>query len=237
MFLHQKTFMLEPTIGNHDQNFLDNWYSKLKPFSLSLMKDVVQFCGKTIDANTIERNTTESSLKSNVADAKKYCNNKNSKSLILWNINWNLPVSLRLIKKKAHKANQGIFSTLTFYKVRKGTLTNLKRKKATTLEQLQASSINNKGISASRSTLSANQNQEVSLKQQIKHFQQEVEYLKWISNINETNSNPSAKEPKQQEPTTYSKNAEMYKRSWTTTKQHGQLQRTSRRRNTSKQWN
>ena len=83
MFLHQKTFMLEPTIGNHDQNFLDNWYSKLKPFSLSLLKDVVQFCDKTIDANTIEINTTESSLKSNVADAKKYCNNKNSKSLIL----------------------------------------------------------------------------------------------------------------------------------------------------------
>ena len=27
---------LEPTIGNHDQEFLDNWYSKQKQFSLSL---------------------------------------------------------------------------------------------------------------------------------------------------------------------------------------------------------
>ena len=57
--------MLEPTIGNHDQYFLDNWYSKLKQFSLSLMKDIVQFCDKTIDATTTEISTTESSLKSN----------------------------------------------------------------------------------------------------------------------------------------------------------------------------
>ena len=57
--------MVEPTIGNHDQNFLDNWYSKLKQFSLSLMKDIVQFCDKTIDATTTEISTTESSLKSN----------------------------------------------------------------------------------------------------------------------------------------------------------------------------
>ena len=57
--------MLEPTIGNHDEHFLDNWYSKLKQFSLSLMKDIVQFCEKTIDATTTKISTTESSLKSN----------------------------------------------------------------------------------------------------------------------------------------------------------------------------
>ena len=34
----------------HDQNFLDNCYSKLKYFLLSLMQDVVQFCKKTIAA-------------------------------------------------------------------------------------------------------------------------------------------------------------------------------------------
>ena len=37
---------LELTIGNHDQKFLDNWYSKQKQFLLSLMKDIVQFCEK-----------------------------------------------------------------------------------------------------------------------------------------------------------------------------------------------
>ena len=58
-------FTLETTIGNHDQNFLDNWYSKLKQFSLSLTKDIVQFCEKTIDTTTTKISTTESSLKSN----------------------------------------------------------------------------------------------------------------------------------------------------------------------------
>ena len=36
--------MTEPTIRNHDQYFLDNCYLKLKQFSLSLTKDVAQFC-------------------------------------------------------------------------------------------------------------------------------------------------------------------------------------------------
>ena len=38
---------------------------KLKQFSLSLMKDIVQFCDKTIDTTTTEISTTETSLKSN----------------------------------------------------------------------------------------------------------------------------------------------------------------------------
>ena len=57
--------ILEPMIGNHDQNFLDNCYSKIKQYSLSLMKDIVQLCYKTTDAATTEISTTESSLKSN----------------------------------------------------------------------------------------------------------------------------------------------------------------------------
>ena len=40
---------LETTIGNHYQEFLNNWSSKQKPFSLSLMKDIVQFCDRTIN--------------------------------------------------------------------------------------------------------------------------------------------------------------------------------------------
>ena len=54
---------LEPTIGNHDQEFLDNWHSKQKQFSLSLMKDIVQFCDKTINKTAQEIKNTESSLK------------------------------------------------------------------------------------------------------------------------------------------------------------------------------
>ena len=58
--------MFEHTIRNHEQNLLDNWYSKVKLFALSLMKDVVQVCNKTIDATAAEiLSTAESSLKRN----------------------------------------------------------------------------------------------------------------------------------------------------------------------------
>ena len=30
--------------GNYDQEFIDNWYSNLKDFSLILMKQIVTFC-------------------------------------------------------------------------------------------------------------------------------------------------------------------------------------------------
>ena len=37
---------LEPTIGNHDQEFLDMWYFNLQEFSLTLMKGIVKFCDR-----------------------------------------------------------------------------------------------------------------------------------------------------------------------------------------------
>ena len=33
---------LEPTIGNYDQEFIDNLYSNLKEFYFTLMKDIVE---------------------------------------------------------------------------------------------------------------------------------------------------------------------------------------------------
>ena len=41
--------MHKPRIGNLDQEFFDNWYSKQKLFSLSSMKEIVQFYDKTIN--------------------------------------------------------------------------------------------------------------------------------------------------------------------------------------------
>ena len=38
---------LEPTIGNYDQECIDNWYSNLKDFSFILMKQIVAICKKT----------------------------------------------------------------------------------------------------------------------------------------------------------------------------------------------
>ena len=51
-------------IGNHDQEFLDNWFSKLNEFSLSLMKDIVTFCDKTIGKINEDIKNTECTLKS-----------------------------------------------------------------------------------------------------------------------------------------------------------------------------
>ena len=51
---------LEPSIGNHDEDFLKNWYSKLEEYSKNFMKDVLAFCEKTseeTDTNITEVNT------------------------------------------------------------------------------------------------------------------------------------------------------------------------------------
>ena len=54
---------LEPTIGNYDQEFVDTWYSKLKTFSLTLMKDIVSCCDKTIVKTEDNIKDTETYLK------------------------------------------------------------------------------------------------------------------------------------------------------------------------------
>ena len=62
---------LEPTIGNYDQDFIDNWYSNLKDFSLVLMERIVSFCDKTKEETTIKINSTESILKQKL-EKKEY---------------------------------------------------------------------------------------------------------------------------------------------------------------------
>ena len=61
---------LEPTIGNHNQGFLNNWSSKQKQFSLSLMKDIVQFCDRTIHKGAQDIKKAESSLKKNTSQSQ-----------------------------------------------------------------------------------------------------------------------------------------------------------------------
>lgn len=48
------TINLEPTIGNHDDDFRNHWYERLQEFSLSLMQDIVDFSEKT-EKETKER--------------------------------------------------------------------------------------------------------------------------------------------------------------------------------------
>ena len=54
---------LEPTIRNYDQDFIDNWYSNLKDFSLVSMEQIVSFCDKKIEETAVKINNTESILK------------------------------------------------------------------------------------------------------------------------------------------------------------------------------
>ena len=37
---------LEPTIGNFDQEFVNNWYTNLKQFFIVLIKQIVANCDK-----------------------------------------------------------------------------------------------------------------------------------------------------------------------------------------------
>ena len=39
---------LEPINGNFVQEFIDNWFLKLKDHSFDLMKDIITFCNKTM---------------------------------------------------------------------------------------------------------------------------------------------------------------------------------------------
>ena len=48
---------------NHDQEFLDNWFSKRNEFSLILMDRIVSCCGKTLEKTNNDISATETALK------------------------------------------------------------------------------------------------------------------------------------------------------------------------------
>ena len=56
-------FELEPTIGNHDDAFLEQWYTAQKEFQLKLMKLTSEFCQKTQDAVSEEIKEAENVIK------------------------------------------------------------------------------------------------------------------------------------------------------------------------------
>ena len=59
---------LEPSIGNHDEEFLGKWYQKLEEFSKSFMKDIIEFCDKTQDETNTYIKEIDDKLKSAVHD-------------------------------------------------------------------------------------------------------------------------------------------------------------------------
>ena len=54
---------LEPSIGNHDEDFLTKWNDKLIKFSKELTTDVIEFCDKTITETTNVIEETKTKLK------------------------------------------------------------------------------------------------------------------------------------------------------------------------------
>ena len=54
---------LEPTIGSYDQELVDTWYSKIKTFSLTLMKGIVAHWDKSIVKTEDNIKDTETHLK------------------------------------------------------------------------------------------------------------------------------------------------------------------------------
>ena len=58
--------LLEPTIGNYDQKFIDDWYSNLKEFPLILMKYIANFFGKIIEEMAKGIDNTQIKLKQNL---------------------------------------------------------------------------------------------------------------------------------------------------------------------------
>ena len=53
---------LEPSIGNHNEDFLAKWNEKLNKFSPELTADVTGFCGKTINGTDAETENTNKEL-------------------------------------------------------------------------------------------------------------------------------------------------------------------------------
>ena len=59
---------LEPSIGNHDDAFVNKWYGKLEKFSRELMQDVIEHCDTTLNTVKTEITTVESSLRNHIEE-------------------------------------------------------------------------------------------------------------------------------------------------------------------------
>ena len=60
---------VEPTIGNHNEEFLNKWYEKLNSFSFELMKDV-EFCKSTTTDLSTQIKEVDASIKTKIQPAK-----------------------------------------------------------------------------------------------------------------------------------------------------------------------
>ena len=61
---------VEPTIGNHNEEFLSKWYEELNSFSFELMKDVVAFCKSTTTDLPTQIKEVDASIKTKIQPTK-----------------------------------------------------------------------------------------------------------------------------------------------------------------------
>ena len=61
---------LEPSIGNHDEQFLSKWSERMQEFSLTLMKDIVEYCDKTTTKASEEIHTMQKEIDESFDDKK-----------------------------------------------------------------------------------------------------------------------------------------------------------------------
>ena len=66
----------EPTIGNFDQDFVDDWYTNLKQISIVLEKQIAAYCDKTEEKTHNETKIVlkEKLKKRELRRCKKHCN-------------------------------------------------------------------------------------------------------------------------------------------------------------------
>ena len=61
---------VEPSIGNHDDEFLAMWYCKHEGYSLDLTQEITNFCEKMLAKTAIEIKEKEQQLKATTTKAK-----------------------------------------------------------------------------------------------------------------------------------------------------------------------
>jgi hypothetical protein len=61
---------LEPSIGNHNDEFVNKWYEKLEKFSRELMQDVIEECNTTLTSVNTEITTLEGNLRNQTEETQ-----------------------------------------------------------------------------------------------------------------------------------------------------------------------
>ena len=90
---------VEPTIGNHDDEYLSIRYNKLEGFSVELMQEIVKFCDKILAQTKENIKATDTTLK-RIAPREEY---HNIQVLITKNVESN---KRSLNQRKTHKFNK-----------------------------------------------------------------------------------------------------------------------------------